>query len=314
MELGYYYYHGYLDYDKALKEFSIAAKSLPNDNELLANIAYVWRRQGLFEQAINNLEHALALSPNNASLMTELAHSYLCIRKYEDVVRYCNQDIRIAPENKWAYLIKALCYWCWKGDIVNARSALEDMPDKRSPYSIYFLFLQDIYEKNYQGALDRLSTLSIETIEVQSVFMPKYLLKGWAYSFLNDSLRAKSSFEAARILLEQVLLEQPDDPRVHSALGLTYASLGRKKEAIREGKKAVELYPVTKDAILGTNRIADLISIYVMTGNYNDAMDQITYLLSIPSYHSIHYFCLTPRMDPLRNYPRFQRLMEGYSK
>jgi serine/threonine protein kinase/tetratricopeptide (TPR) repeat protein len=313
VELGYYYYHGYLDYDNALKEFSIAAKSLPNDNELLANIAYVWRRQGLFKQAINNLEHALALSPNNASLMAELAHSYICIRKYEDAVRYCDWCIRIAPNNKWAYLIKALSYWCWKGDIVNARSALEDMPDKRSPYLIYFLFLQDIYEKKYQDALDRLSTLSIETIEVQSAFTPKYLLAGWVYSLLNDSLRAKSSFESARIILEKVLLVQPDDPRVHSALGLTYASLGHKEEAIREGKKAVGLYPVTKDALLGTDRIMDLISIYVMTGNYNDAMDQITYLLSIPSYHSIHYFRLTPRMDPLRNNPRFQRLMERYS-
>ena len=314
VELGYYYYQGYLDYDKALKEFSIAAKNLPNDNNLLANIAYVWRRQGLFEQAINNLEHALALSPNNASLMTEIAHSYLCIRKYEDAIRYCNRNIRIAPGNKWAYLIKALCYWCWKGDIVNARSALEDMPDKRSPYSIYFLFLQDIYERNYQGALDRLATLSNETIKVQSAFTPKYLLAGWAYSLLNDSLRAKSSFEAARILLEKMLLEQPDDPRVHSALGLTYAGLGRKEEAISEGKKAVKLYPVTKDALLGPDRIMDLISIYVMTGNYDDAMDQITYLFSIPSYHSIHYFRLIPRMDPLRNHPRFQRLMKRYSR
>jgi serine/threonine protein kinase/tetratricopeptide (TPR) repeat protein len=313
LELGYYYYHGYLDYDRALKEFSIAAKSLPNDNELVASIAYVWRRQGLFEQAINNLEHALTLSPNNAMLMAELAQSYLCIRKYQDAIRYCDQCIGIAPDNKWAYLIKTLCFWCWQGDIVNARSALEDMPDKGSPYSILFLYLQEIYEKDYRGALDWLSTLSGELIEVQSDFTPKSLLAGWAYNSLNDSLHARSSFDSARILLEKVLREQPDDPRVHSALGLAYASLGRKEEAIREGKKALELYPVTRDALLGTNRIMDLISIYVMTGNYDDAMDQMIYLLSIPSYHSMNYFRLIPRLDPLRKLPRFQRLMERHS-
>ena len=311
--LGYYYYQGHLDYDKALKEFSIAAKSLPNDNELLANIAYVWRRQGLFEQAINNLEYALTLSPNNAMLMAELAQSYLSIRKYEDAVRYCDQCIGIAPDNKWAYLIKVLCYWCWQEDIVSARSVLEDMPDKGSPYSILFLYLQEIYERDYQGSLDRLSTLSGELIEVQSAFTPKSLLAGWAYSLLNDSLHAKSSFESARILLEEALQEQSDDPRVHSSLGLVYAGLGRKEEAIREGKKAMELYPVSKDALLGTNRIMDLISIYVMTGSYDDAIDQITYLLSIPSYHSINYFRLIPRMDPLRKLPRFQKLVERYS-
>lgn len=130
---------------------------------------------------------------------------------------------------------------------------------------------------------------------------------------MNDSLHAKSSYESARILLEKVILEQPDDPRVHSSLGLAYAGLGRMEEAIREGEKAVELYPVSKDALLGTNRIMDLISIYVMTGKYDDAVDRITYLLSIPSYHSIYYFRLLPRLDPLREHPRFKSLMERYS-
>jgi len=313
VELGYYYYHGYLDYDKALKEFSIAAKSLPNDNEILANIAFVWRRQGLFKQAINNLEHALALSPNNASLTAELAHSYLCIRKYEEALRYCDQCKRIAPNYKWAYLIKALGYWCWKGDIESARSTLEEMPDKISPYSIYFLYLQEIYERNYQAALDRLSTLAGDTIEVQSAFIPKNLLRGYVFNQLNDSLNAKSSFESARILLEKVVLEQPDDPRVHSSLGLTYASLDRKEEAIREGKRGAELCPVTKDALLGTERITDLISIYVIAGEYKEAMNQMTYLLSIPSYHSITYFSIMPRFYPMHNYPPFTRLLENHS-
>ena len=258
------------------------------------------------------MEDALALSPNNAMLMAELAQSYLYIRRYEDAVRYCHKCIGIAPDNKWAYLIKALCYWCWRGDLASARSALENMPDKESPHSILFLYLQEIYERDYQGALDRLSTLPDETIEVQSTFTPKSLLAGWAYNLLNDSLSAQSSFESARILLEKALSESPEDPRVRSSLGLAYAALGRKEEAIREGRRAVELYPVTKDALLGTNRIMDLISIHVITGNYDDAIDQITYLLSIPSSYSMQYFRLIPRMAPVRELPRFKRLIREY--
>jgi len=311
--LGYYYYQGQLDYDRALIEFSVAAKSFPNDNELLANMAYVWRRQGLFDHAIKNLESSLALSPQSAQLMAELAHSYLCIRRYSDSIRYCDRCIQIAPDNKWAYVIKAMCFWCWKGDLESARSSLEEMPDKTSPSSVWFLFLQEMYERNYQDALDRLSNLAAEVIELQSTFMPKSLSEGWACSLLKDYQRTKSYYESARILLEKAISEQPDDPRVHSSLGLAYASLGRKEDAIRKGKRAVELYPVTKDALLGPDRIMDLISIYTITGEYDDAMDQIAYLLSIPCYHSKRFFFLNPRLDPLRNNPRFQRMMEKQS-
>ncbi|MBN2000706.1 hypothetical protein JW935_24365 [candidate division KSB1 bacterium] len=75
---------------------------------------------------------------------------------------------------------------------------------------------------------------------------------------------------------------------------------------------AVELYPVSKDALLGTNRLFDLISIYIRTGRYDDALDQMTYLLSIRSSYSVHYYRLTPTMDALREHPRFQRLTQRY--
>jgi tetratricopeptide (TPR) repeat protein len=212
VELGYLYYHGSLDYDLALSEFSIAAKSLPNNSALSANIAFVWRRQGLFEQAIDNLEQALALSPNDASLMAELAHSYLSVRKYEDALRYCDQCMAAAPDNKWAYLLKYLGRLAWKGDLDGAGSVLDEMPDKQSPYSILFMFLQEMYEGNYQGALDNLTVLPGEVIEVQSDYIPKSSLAGWAYSSLRDSLRAESSFASARALLERAIQKQPDDP------------------------------------------------------------------------------------------------------
>ncbi len=311
---GYFYYHCMLDYDKALKEFSIAAKKEPNNIDLLNNIAFVWRRQGLFQQAIKNLEYSLSLSPNNAYLLAELAQSYLFIRDYEKAIQYCNKCIEIASDNKWAYMIKANSYWCWQGNLEEAGKTLKMMPDKQSPYSVLFLYLQEIYERNYQTALDILSTFPYEAIEVQSSYTPKNLLIGWVYSQLKDSLRANSYYELARDFLEGAVRKNPNDPRIHSSLGIAYANLGLDEKAIEEGEKAVEFYPVSKDALLGTNRVMDLISIYIITKNYEKAVDRIVYLLSIPSSYSIHYLLLNPRTDNIRELPKFKSIINRFSE
>ncbi len=312
--LGYYYYQGRLDYDRALEEFSIAAKDLPNDTDLLADIAYIWRRQGHFQQAIDNLEQSVAMNPKDVLLIVELAYTYLYVRRYEEGIQYCDKAISTVPSNPWAYLVKAFCYWCWTGDLGEARATLERNPVKRSANSIWFWYLQEMFERNYQAALDRLSTLSGEAIEIQTAFLPKDLLAGLTYGRMNDPSRARSSFESALLLLEKTVQERPEDPRVHSALGLAYAGLGRKDNAIQSGEHAVELYPVTKDALIGTNRVMDLVLIYARVGEYDAALDEIDYLLSIPSPYSIPYFELSPSLDLLRESPRYLRLVREYSR
>jgi tetratricopeptide (TPR) repeat protein len=105
--------------------------------------------------------------------------------------------------------------------------------------------------------------------------------------------------------------ERPDDARIHSSLGIVYAALGRQEEAIQEGKMAVELYPVSKDAFIGVDRVKDLATIYTMVGDYEAALDQIEYLISIPGYFSVPLLRLDPIWDPLRHHPRYQRLLKG---
>jgi serine/threonine-protein kinase len=94
----------------------------------------------------------------------------------------------------------------------------------------------------------------------------------------------------------------------HSRLGIAYAGLNRKEEAIREGKKAVELLPVSIDAVDGPQIVLYLARIYVMVGDYNAAIDQLEYLLSIVRL-SIPYLRINPDWAPLRNHQRFQKLL-----
>ena len=108
------------------------------------------------------------------------------------------------------------------------------------------------------------------------------------------------------------IAEDPEDPRLHSALGIAYAGLGRKREAIQEGQKAVELLPITKEAAppSGHHLAVDLARINTMVGENGAAVDQLQHLLSIPGLLSSAWLRLDPTWDPLRSDPRFQRLLD----
>jgi tetratricopeptide (TPR) repeat protein len=140
------------------------------------------------------------------------------------------------------------------------------------------------------------------------------MLEGMAYLCLGDSVRAHDSFDSARVHLERVARKRPNDERVYGSLGMTYAALGMRDEAVRAGKRAVELYPVTRDAILGTYRIMDLVITYSLLGEYDAALERMEFLLSIPTFHSIPYFNLSPLLDDLRETEGYQRLVRRYSE
>jgi len=307
--LGNYYYHALLDYDRALSEFALASENLPNNAELLADIGWIWRRQGLFEQAITNLEQARALSPNDASLIAELGYTYLLVRDYDRALELCDQSLAIVPDQKWGYLIEVLALWAAGRDLGEARLVLEQMPDQRSEYAVVIWFQQELLEQDFQNALARLSNLPSEMILTQGSIAPRGLLIGAALRYLGEEERARSAYLSALELLLPEADARPDDPRVHSALGLACAGLGRKEPAIRHGLRAVDLYPVSADALLGTDRLWDLAKIYVMVGEDELALDQLALLLSIPSRYSEAILRIDPAFESLRDHPRFVSLV-----
>jgi serine/threonine-protein kinase len=119
-------------------------------------------------------------------------------------------------------------------------------------------------------------------------------------------------YDSARGIVETRIREHPDDPRYRSALGIAYAGLGRKDDAIREGELAVELLPMSKEAWRGAWRVEDLARIYTMVGEYDAAIDQLEILLAVPSNTAVPMLRIDPTWDPLRGHPRFQRLLDKY--
>jgi len=313
LALGYYYYWGSWDYDRALEQFAIAQKDQPNNSDLIKAIGYVQRRQGKFERAVTNLKKAAELEPRSYKLAQEVASTYAIMRKYAEAQYYSNRAISLAPDWPMAYGEKVWLYVISEGDTKKARKVLKEATGKVDLSRLVpDLVWLDILDRDYQMALDRLPVLTafIDAYGNNDT-ISYFLTKAKIYGLLNQPQLKLVCYDSVRIVLENRVRSRPGDGPFHSSLGIAYAGLGRKEEAIREGKKGVELLPVSKDAFEAPDYIWNLAQIYVMVGDYDSAIDLLEYLLSIPSDISTPYLRIDPTWAPLRNHLRFQKLSSG---
>jgi serine/threonine-protein kinase len=144
--------------------------------------------------------------------------------------------------------------------------------------------------------------------------MPRTFLEGLAARVRNDLAGAARAFTAARVEMEKIVREQPDYAQALCGLGMIDAALGCKEDALREGLRAVELLPVTKDAWAGANLLTNLAIIYTWVGEKDLALKQLEEVLRIPSEVCYGRLRLEPYWDPLRGDPRFEKLLEEAKK
>ncbi len=310
LALGYYYIWAFRDHQQALAHLSIAEKNYPNDVDILKAKASIFEPQGKWQQYISTLDHAMELSPKDASIPANLALGYWVTRDYARAVDCCNQSIELAPNEPWPYLYKAFTIWSWVGANEESRAALSGVSPQHEFYH-WAWFWQEAGEGKYQDALKILARAPGEWIRNKMWAAPKSLYQASIYDYLNDTRLAQQSYRKAKDLLDIEITTNPGDPRYHSSLGIAYAGLGNKTAAIREGKKAVELLPLSRDAAYGISYAQDLSVIYVMVEEDAAAIQQIETLLSIPSWISPTWVkSVDFRYNPLKNNPDFKKMMK----
>ena len=315
LALGHYYYHGHLDYDRALEEFANVRKSQINDSsDLLLLIGAVQRQLGELEEALINFKRALELDPLSSFLAQEVGTTLRILRRYPEAESYYERAISLAPDRPRVYDFKAWLYVYWEGNIEKARAvlgeALQNARAAEDPLLVDSLVLFDIYEKKYQEALEWLSLVP-ESGDNLEFFIPCALRRAQIYEYMNEEELANENYEEARRILKTKMQEQPNDARFHSLLGIAYAGLDYKDDAIREGELATKIYPATKTAgRVHCRRVEDLARIYVMVGKYDAAIDQLDLLLNKPGRISVPFLKLDPTWAPLRDHPRFKKLLE----
>jgi len=309
------YYYSLLDFDRALEQFVIARESLLNNSEVLSNIGFCQRRQGKFEQALANMKRACELDPLSNNMNLQLAATFMLLRRYPDAERHYEQGIRLSPDVAFGYFWKAGLYLQWQGDTEKARAVFErasqNVDTSRDEWIALRSVMLDVLDENYPGALDRLSSYESEAFDTQFYFIPKALLSGQIYGLMGNQQLALAQYESARSILEAKKQEEPEDARFRSSLGIVYAGLGRREDAIQEGELGVELLPVAKDAWRGCYRVEDLARIYAMVGRPDAAIEKIEYLLKRSGELSVPLLRIDPTWDPLRDHPRLKKLLEA---
>src|SRR4029453_10673931 len=319
LALGFSYYYGDRDYERALAEFDIARRGLPNESEAYLAIGAIQRRQGKWAESTANLEKAATLDPKNMSVLNNLCFSYMAQRDFEAADKILDRMIAASPPQSFeARALKGLLAALWKGDLSVAEKVFSSIPPETDSDGlitnarVWLLTLQ----RKLPEALQVVQQFRGETLfNTTTAPCPKAFLEGQIYRLQGDEAKARTAFEQARVVSDQLFRAAPDDSVRHGQHGLILAALGQKQEAIAEGKRAVELLPESQDAFDGPQATVALAQIYASTGEFDAAFRLLDHLLAVPTHGlTVPMFKLDPAWDPLRKDPRYQTLIDKYSR
>src|SRR6266404_8720625 len=313
---GFSYYYGDRDYERALAEFEIAKRDLPNQADAYSAIAAIQRRQGKWVESTANFEKSVALDPKDPEILLNLAFSYMATRDFEAADKTFDRGIEAAPQSFAAHGMKSALAIAWKGDVGFAENQLSSLPPGFDPDGLVTSARAGVLtlQRKFAEALRVTQQFRGETLtNAERAPCPKSFLEGRLYLHLGDKEKARAAFEQARPVAERLVREAPNDAARHAQYGAILASLDQKQEAINEGKRAVELLPESEDAFDGPIITASLAEIYTWVGEPDEAFRLLDHLLTVPNGLTVPTLKLDPTWDPLRKDPRFQALIDKYA-
>jgi TolB-like protein/Tfp pilus assembly protein PilF len=318
LALGLYLYWGEKDYGAALKEFTLAAAASPNDPEVLSYIAGIYRRQGRWRESITSLQRVQDLDPRNGLSIYNAGLDYLLVRDWPAATACFNRLLEIAPDEAYAKIALAYLEVYRNGTPASGRNILRKIPAGVDPDGFVTRAKCDLamLERDFAAAEKVLNDFPGRVIDPD---WPKSASLGQVALARGDATSAQRFFMAAATDMETRTRNHSDQPVNHASLGLIYAYMGRKEDAIRKARRAVEMEPESQNAFHGAMHAANLAQVYALTGEADQAITLIERLLTIPGPvqptigQSITLAELRLRWewDSLRKYPRFQKILAG---
>jgi TolB-like protein/Tfp pilus assembly protein PilF len=305
-------YWGYLDYDGALAELGVARQTLPNDSRVFELKGLIQRRQGRWEESTQNLEHAIDLDPRNFFMLQQIAISYGVLRRYAEQTSVLDRAFAIEPNDVTTKVALAFIQFHWKADTGPSHRAIDSVraTNPAAVPTIADAWLScALAERDAAAAKNALNAFGEIPLTDYAVHLNRPLIEGVIARMTKDDAKARAAFTAARAEQEKAVQSQPNYGPALCALGLIDAGLGRKEEALREGRRAVELLPVEKDALNGPLMITYLAMIAAWAGDKDLACEQLAIAIRPASTVSYGQLKLLPYWDPLRGDPRFEKIV-----
>ncbi|PYL37559.1 MAG: hypothetical protein DMF36_09455 [Verrucomicrobia bacterium] len=312
LALAHHLYQGYLDYDRARAELAIAQRTLPNDPFIFVVAGIMDRRQGRWAESTRNLERVIELDPRNSYAFQNLSFNYQDLRRYADMAAVLDHALAIAPKDVHMRVERALIDLDWRADSRPLHTTIEAIlvedPGAAATLANHWLVLA-LCERDPIAAAQALVALSDNTFGPEVIPLYRPFGEGVVARVRGDAAAARAAFTVARVQQEEATRAQPDYAPALCALGLIDAGLGRKEEALREGRRAVELLPVARDSLGGADMIQGFAIICAWIGEKDLALQQLAISAQIPGGVTYGQLKLHPFWDPLRGDPRFEKIV-----
>jgi serine/threonine-protein kinase len=312
-----YYWMARRDYSKALASLQHAMDLAPSEAGIHLDAGVIHRTNGRWEDAAAEFERGLDMEPDNADAAELAALSYSRMRRYRDAIRMWNRALEIRPHNYIGWSIRGNVYLRWQGQADSLAAAFNRMPnewDESGARTLSRVTVARIRRRYADAlhALDEARTFPSDPL----VYRPIPLLRGQLYSELGDSARARRHFRVAEEMLRDTVTQKPTNPAAHIALGLAYAGLGKTDLAKAEARRAMELAPLSQNAMVATAFAGGAAEIYTKVGDNDEALKLLGLLLAMPAGRevSVPLLRVDPTWDPLRKDTRFERLLQQYSE
>jgi len=308
-------YYGPRDYQSALAELELAGRTLPNDPQLAELKGYIERRQGRWDESTRDLERAIELDPRNAAILGQVAISYHNLRRYTEQRSAYNRILSFTPNDPFVQAQLGFVDFEEKADSRPYHQVLDSIRHT-NPAAIPAISADWLYcalaEHDAADATEALVASGENSVLqgwADNVRFSRPFVQGVIARMSNDPAKAETAFAGARAEQEKILQAQPDDPGALCVLGLIDAALGRKDDALREGRRAVELLPMEKDAKHGIAMHKYLAMIAAWVGDKELACEQLTIAVSRPNDLGYGQLKLDPFWDPLRGDRCFEQIV-----
>ncbi|MEY2496990.1 MAG: eukaryotic-like serine/threonine-protein kinase [Verrucomicrobiota bacterium] len=293
-----YYYYGLRDFKMAQKE--LESTLFPDDRARFLDLAALTeRRLGRWKDSIRDAEKAVELDPYNPFIASELMESYLAVRRFADARQFADRAIkRLPPKSDVLWYYKAMAF-LGEGKLEEARAVLDQRPTRMSEGDMLAVQLA-VFAKDFGKASATVTSLPPDS---------RFFLQGMIHLGQGEEDKAKSSFQSAREYFEKQLVDHPNDPVVLNALSIADAGTGRKEDALREARLAVELVPKSHDAVDGVRWAHALAQISAWVGEGDAALDLLADLVELPCGPTYGELLFDPAWISIRATPRFQEIV-----